>query len=99
MSYFGNGENWYWVVDGDASTVFSSAKQTYVPVTDADYVAWLKEGNVPSAVDANGMLLWRISNLEQKQTPRRLREALSGTDNGWLKALTASIEALRAQLT
>jgi hypothetical protein len=40
----------------------------------------------------------QIEALEATQTPRRIREALRGTDNGWLDNVDAQIAALRAQL-
>jgi hypothetical protein len=39
-----------------------------------------------------------IANLEAMVTPRRQREATLGTDNGWLKALEAQIEAIRVTI-
>ena len=41
----------------------------------------------------------QITALEATMTPRRIREAANGTDNGWMKALDAQIAALRTQLT
>jgi hypothetical protein len=39
-----------------------------------------------------------IAALEATITPRRTREAILGTDNGWLAGQEAAIAALRAQL-
>lgn len=39
-----------------------------------------------------------IAALESTITPRRLREAVLGTDAGWMATLDAQIAALRAQL-
>ncbi len=39
-----------------------------------------------------------IAALEATITPRRTREAILGTDNGWLAQQEAAIAALRAQL-
>lgn len=39
-----------------------------------------------------------IAALEIQVTPRRQREAILGTDNGWLANIDAQISALRAQL-
>jgi hypothetical protein len=33
--------NWYWIVGGDSTQVYSSASGTFVPSTDATYLAWL----------------------------------------------------------
>ena len=43
-------------------------------------------------------LLAQIIVLENEVTQRRLREAVLGTDNGWLAAKEAEIAAVRAQL-
>ncbi len=43
-------------------------------------------------------VLSSIAALEAKITPRRQREAILGTDNGWLANVDAQIAALRAQL-
>ena len=42
--------NWYWVVAGSTTQVYSSAASDYVPVADATYVAWLAAGNRPSTI-------------------------------------------------
>lgn len=39
-----------------------------------------------------------ITKLEKSITPRRLREAVLGTDAGWLAATEAEIDALRKRL-
>lgn len=41
----------------------------------------------------------QIAALETTVTARRLREAVLGIDNGWLKNMNDQIAALRAQLT
>lgn len=48
--------------------------------------------------DAGAALRAQIVSLEAQQTPRRIREAALGIDNGWLADLEAQIDALRAQL-
>jgi hypothetical protein len=40
----------------------------------------------------------QIRSLEATVTPRRLRDAILGTDNGWLANVETQIDALRAQL-
>ena len=40
----------------------------------------------------------QIVALEMQQTPRRIRESILGTDDGWLADIDAQIAALRAQL-
>jgi hypothetical protein len=48
--------NWYWVVAGSTTQVFSSASGTYVAVSDATYVAWLAAGNSPSRIASEAEL-------------------------------------------
>ena len=47
---------------------------------------------------ANDIILAQIDALEVQQTSRRIREALLGTDSGWLANLNSQIQSLRAQL-
>jgi hypothetical protein len=49
--------NWYWLVTGNVSQVFSSAAGNYVPVGDATYVAWLNGGSSPSRIVSEQELL------------------------------------------
>jgi len=46
----------------------------------------------------NDLIKNQIIALESQQTPRRMREALLGTDNGWLAGIESQIEILRARL-
>jgi len=43
-------------------------------------------------------ILITISVLEESVSPRRNREAILGSDNGWLASIESQIAALRAQL-
>jgi hypothetical protein len=47
----------------------------------------------------NEVIKKQIAELEAQQTPRRIRDAVLGVDNGWLANLEAQIAALRMQLT
>jgi hypothetical protein len=42
--------NWYWIVAGDETRVFSSATGNYVPANDATYIAWLADGTKPTRI-------------------------------------------------
>lgn len=53
----------------------------------------------PVAASGNDLINSQIQALEATQTKRRMREALAGTDGGWLANLETQISALRAQLT
>lgn len=63
-----------------------------VPITDAEAVAIIA-ANIPSPT-----IPQQIAAIELAITPRRIREALMGLDNGWLADKDAEIAALRAQL-
>lgn len=52
----------------------------------------------PPPLMGDELIKRQIVVLEYQQTPRRIREALLGTDNGWLADIESQIEALRAQL-
>jgi hypothetical protein len=45
-----NPSNWYWIVAGDESRVFSSATGNYVPATDPTYLAWRADGAMPTRI-------------------------------------------------
>lgn len=51
-----NPNNWYWVVAGSSTQVYSSVSGTFVGVGDATYVAWLGIGNVATAIASNSLL-------------------------------------------
>ena len=40
----------YWIVAGDTTRVYASARQIYVLVADAVYTAWLAANNLPSRI-------------------------------------------------
>lgn len=62
----------------------------------ADVIANYDE--LAAAYIAKQGIIKQIYDLETLQTPRRVRETLNGTDNGWMVALEAQIAALRTQL-
>ena len=52
----------------------------------------------PPPLTGDDLIKRQIVVLEYQQTPRRIREAALGIDNGWLAEIEAQIQALRAQL-
>lgn len=50
-----NPTDWYWIVGGDETKVFSSASGNYVQPSDATYQAWLADG-VPSRIASEAEL-------------------------------------------
>lgn len=51
------------------------------------------------ALSGNDLYKAQIMQLEMSITPRRLREAMLGTDSGWLANVNSQIEGLRIKLT
>lgn len=49
--------NWYWVVAGSSTQVYSSAQAAYVPVSDATYQAWLASGGIATVIAAEQDLM------------------------------------------
>lgn len=43
--------NWYWIVGGSSTQVYSSAAGDYAATTDSTYQAWLGQGNKPTNID------------------------------------------------
>ena len=78
--------------------IFCAFTASFVSPTDAGYLAWCNDGNTAIGVTGNDAIVFQVQHLEMQQTPRRLREAANGTDNGWMKNLDSQITALRAQL-
>lgn len=109
-----NGGEWFVVPDYRGQTFYRKADRTEIIIQDIGNVSedltslppttifdtW-KDGawvtNTVAAKDAS--LLTQISDLEHQVTPRRIREAILGIDNGWLAQIEDQIEDLRVQLS
>ncbi len=52
-----NVNDWYWIIAGDASKVFSSASGAYLQQDAAAYVSWLGLGNQPTRLASEAELL------------------------------------------
>ncbi len=42
--------NWFWVVGGDESRVWSSAASSYLPSADASFVGWVDRGGIATRI-------------------------------------------------
>lgn len=51
-----NPANWYWIVGGDETKLFSSASGNYVQPSNATYVAWLADGTLPTRIASEAEL-------------------------------------------
>jgi hypothetical protein len=54
--------------------------------------------HINPSVSVKDQLTIQIATLERTITPRRLREAVLGIDNGWLSNMEEKITALRNQI-
>lgn len=52
----------------------------------------------PPPLTGKPLIMSQIADLESSVSPRRIREAVLGADNGWLQSVNDKIAALRAQL-
>jgi hypothetical protein len=100
--------NWYWIVAGSTTQVWSSARLGYFPVSDATYQAWLTAGNVATNIastsDLLGVMTQQVVPLLQQQgvaVVSTATPALSGTyacdpsAQQVLSAITAGLDAGR----
>lgn len=82
-----NPANWYWAVGGSATQVWSSARAQYVPVSDADYQAWIANvypapTPIPNATELYNVLMDQWTPSAQSpgvQVKSTATPALSGT--------------------
>lgn len=55
--------NWYWIVAGSTTQVYSSAAVAYVPVTDPIYLAWISNSlNKPLSIAVEQDLFDQLSD-------------------------------------
>lgn len=52
-----NPADWYWIVAGSTTQVWSSARVQYVGVDDSTYQAWRVAGGVPTKIDSQDSLI------------------------------------------
>jgi hypothetical protein len=48
--------NWYWIVGGSVTQVYSSAVGDFVAVSNPTYQTWLAAGNPPTTIDTEELL-------------------------------------------
>lgn len=82
----------YHVIESD--TLYDQVRQYVTDNPDA-----VQSETFPTRPTQDDLIKGQIFTLESLQTPRRIREAIAGTDNGWLANLEAQIAELRLQLS
>ena len=71
---------------------------TYVEMSDAEAADFAAFQSAAATAQIRQDKLDAITKLESTITPRRLREAVLGTDAGWLANINSQIATLRSQL-
>ena len=56
MSNIFRAENWFWIVAGDETRVYASARRAYVPIEDSIYAAWIKSDNAATRISSEAEL-------------------------------------------
>lgn len=76
-------ENWYWVVAGSVTHVYSSAAEDYVLVSDSTYLAWVAVGGEPTPISTEA-LLYEVLNPETPSAIERdfATGSIDPTDGG-----------------
>ncbi len=102
----------YFCLDGSTTQVFSVARNSFVPLPDLAYSAWVAAGNVTNPLSGNDAILFQIEHLQQSITDRMKLEAATGSANTFkagttyagqtalqvMTTIRAQIDALRVQL-
>lgn len=75
--------NWYWIVAGSATQVFSSASGDYVPVTNPTYVAWkAAAGHSPRSIPTEADLGKLLVTYLQRPAAAGVLDAYQDTQAG-----------------
>ncbi len=78
--------NWYWIVAGSTTQVYSSAAGDYVAVSDPTYQAWLAAGHTPTNIDNE-------ANLGDVLAPYLVRPVSANVLDGYKTSLAGNIVA------
>ena len=71
--------NWYWIVGGSTTQVYSSAVGNYVPVDNTAYLAWLADGNTSSQIDTEANLGEVLATHSLRPTPAAILDGYTET--------------------
>ena len=85
------------VLDDDGKQI--GFEQIDVPFTPDEEAEWDAMEAAHAAEAPKVAIRAQIASLESQITVRRQREAILGTDNGWLANINAQIAALRQEMT
>lgn len=77
-------QNWYWVVNGSTTQVYSSASGDYVHIDNATYAAWAAAGNSATRIASE-------AELGEVLAPYQLRPAAPNVLDGYQDAHSKKI--------
>jgi len=77
-------KNWYWVVNGSTTQVYSSAAGDYVPLDNVTYRAWLAAGGLPTRILSE-------AELGEVLAPYQLRPVAANVLDGYQDAHSRKI--------
>lgn len=66
--------DWYWIVAGDKTQVWSSARKAYVPVSDTVYQAWGADGRRPTRIESETSLAAVLNDQYPAGSPQPPRQ-------------------------
>jgi hypothetical protein len=71
--------DWYWIVNGSTTQVYSSKAGNYVPVGDATYQAWLADDHRPTRIDTEANLGDVLAAYSLRPTPAAILDGYTET--------------------
>lgn len=69
--------NWYWIVNGNETRVYSSLSGDYVTTSNPIYMAWLEDGTLPTRIASE-------AELGEVLSPHRVRPAAPNVLDAYL---------------
>lgn len=79
-----NPKDWYWIVAGDETRVFSSKIGNYVPASDATYQDWVTGGGLPTRI-------LNEAELGEVLAPHNVRPVQAAVLNGYTDAQASKL--------
>jgi len=79
-----NPKDWYWIVGGDETQVFSSKSGNFVPTADVTYRAWAAAGGLPTRI-ANA------TELGEVLAPHNVRPAQAAVLDGYTESQASKL--------
>lgn len=84
--------NWYWIVGGDETKVYSSAAGDYVPADNATYAAWVAVGGVATRILNSDELAEVLANASVRPSQADMLDRFKDSQAGKLTlALVAKV--------